>query len=273
MKAFALGRRSALVFSVLGLSAALSACGDKGDKVSLEPIAAGEECATGGTAVVVNGERLVACNDVPNPITIEAVVAGADGNPCVGNATKITYAQAEGEPVVSWSCNTLANEQYSPFAAAALESFTARMKLQAMTNHYDATCWALEAEVEPPALDFDRLLGTTVATINACAGDAMNLFDGFSEETTARLRCDSYDIRNYASCFEQAYRSASESEEGVCGDSAVDEAIDECMIPVFDGNAEYEACEAAEYSEASDIEYELFWDLFWSLTYSCNIPV
>ena len=96
-----------ILLPVIAFSALLfNACGDKGDDVSYDVIAPGDECIHGGLRVTVNDEIFVTCNgDSDTSITTEFVNYGEDGNPCVGSAMRMTI-QVKGEaPTVAWNCN------------------------------------------------------------------------------------------------------------------------------------------------------------------------
>src|SRR5699024_12660840 len=85
-----------------------SACNDGGDDVHIDAVAPGKDCAEGGLKITVNGTSHLTCNGEKNAdpsFSSEHIAFGEEGNPCSGDALRITLKEEGKEPAVSWSCN------------------------------------------------------------------------------------------------------------------------------------------------------------------------
>ena len=90
---------------VASTALAASACGKDGDEVSYEAIAPGAECVAGGVRITINGDAHVTCNGDPNSTsTTEHIARGEAGNPCSGDALRVTVQTQGQSPAVAWVC-------------------------------------------------------------------------------------------------------------------------------------------------------------------------
>lgn len=100
---------------------ALCACGG-GTKVDVTDEPPGENCASGGVRLEIEGEVFYACDE--DQTTTERVAFGEEGNPCFGPALRVTTQVPGAEPVVVYVCEQVTPDPDSVVVRASLAQFS-----------------------------------------------------------------------------------------------------------------------------------------------------
>lgn len=254
---------------ITALAASLAACGNKGDEVSVTPLLPGEECAGGGFAITVNGERSVTCHGETAPVSFETLAAGAEGNPCGGEAVKITIPQQSGEASVHWSCSAVHVDSLSPLANAAVTNYVAWYVNELVGEIYDI------CEGDRSPISTGKILAMVESlerSSTECYATHLTALDGYSEEISKALLCDGASYIASVHCFKEYIKEADALNVDPC---SVDQPIGEefwtsCYAEIYAEGGALEGCSDFDLDESQENELYNAYDIVDELARACH---
>lgn len=166
--------------TLLGLISALAIGGcDDGPSLNVVPEPAGANCPTGGFRVEADGEVFYSCN---GQATTETVAAGAEGNPCFGDALRVTVPLEDGTTRYAYVCQTLPTD---PTLVAVLTGY---LEQSLAGQGLDCLC-EVDPEAKAACESTLALSATILPPVEACIGQAVAAAGPFPEGDRAAVEC------------------------------------------------------------------------------------
>lgn len=161
----------ALVMSVAGC--------DSGPTLDVTAEPAGANCPAGGLRIEADGEVFYSCN---GHATTESVAAGAPGNPCVGDALRVTIPLEDGTTRHAYVCESVPQDPVvTGYFTQSFESMISARRVQCTCTvdpQDQANC---QAEVQV----FESL----VPVLTACVGESIAAAGPFPTADRPALEC------------------------------------------------------------------------------------
>lgn len=233
---------SRLSFLIAGALTALtlSACGDKGDEVSYEAIAPGDECQHGGLRLIINDVAHVHCSGDPDTlVTTTHVSAGANGNPCFGDALHMEIQKRGAPTQEAWVCEDGSDEllaQVDPLVVQAYEFFLLPSE---STIERNFACYS-ENEGREARIAFQleqrqkQLRCAAPLLMQISFDDSRAALECYLEQESALRACDEIDTREDGTpidfCNNSNYDEAQACREAVPDSDCVDQIDEQTSI-------------------------------------------
>ncbi len=166
--------------TLLGLVSALAIGGcDDGPSLNVVPEPAGANCPTGGFRVEADGEVFYSCN---GQATTETVVAGAEGNPCFGDALRVTIPLEDGTTRYGYVCEAApADPVLTGALTVQLETMVAQTRVECLCTTDPEDLADCENEL--------ALYETVLPPLEVCLGQAVAAAGAFPEADRPALTC------------------------------------------------------------------------------------
>lgn len=125
----------------------------------------GENCASGGVRLEVDGEVFYACDE--DQTTTERVAFGDEGNPCFGPALRVTTQVPNGEPAVVYVC-----EQVTPDPdSLVVNAVVAQLRVSSFPHAVECSCNDTPSSRDSCLLN-DSFIEDVMPTIASCVANA-----------------------------------------------------------------------------------------------------
>jgi hypothetical protein len=181
-------------FGALGacLIASLAGCGDDEPTLKVTEEPAGENCPTGGFRVETDDQVFYSCDE---RAATEEVAAGAEGNPCFGDALRVTVTLEDGTTRDAYVCQPLVTD---PASANVLLS---QLKIAATTQRIECLCTddpdeqaSCEAQLE--------LVDPLLRLASGCVGEVVAVVGPLPEGDRQAVECVLEHFDEAVACYD-----------------------------------------------------------------------
>lgn len=257
--------RATLALSLVLSAWSFSGCGE--EEVSIENLAPGEECISGGVQITRDGKVSIECIGDPD-IAVEYFAANEGGNPCFGSAM-LTSDRTSGELVETWTCRTVSVEELSPFFQdlhAYARAYIQFPMLQSLT--LVKSCQT-GSEIERHALAIYEFAYAAMGQISPCIAEQLLTFKEPSAAVKLQIECSIFDSKVQLDCFENVGTLDPNDEEVDCSEQ-LEEQISACREEGLE-DAPATCLEAGSLDEDAEIELSEFHNAFMEMVDTCAV--
>lgn len=209
---------------------AVAGC-DSGPSLDVKEEPAGANCPTGGFRIEADGEVFYSCS---GQATTESVAAGAAGNPCFGDALRVTIPLEDGTTRHAYVCQSVPPDPIvASYFTQPFESMISGRRVECRCTVDPTDQGNCEAEV--------ALFESLVPVLTACVGESLAAAGPIPEADRSGLECRVNAGKARNDCFDAIPASACTTDLAMAEQACEDLGrTDACAEPSAAFNAWYD---------------------------------